>query len=86
MNPYEYEYLSTMAKMNDKQKEDFNQARKWLQRNWKTYSTEEFIDEYDFVESPDENKEQIYRNDSVHILYCKEYEYCEILLNEEEEE
>ncbi len=85
MNPYEMEYLQTMAKMNDKQKEDFKEAKEWLNKNWQKYTSDDFLDVYEFVEGGDEKRE-IYRNDTVHIMYADEYTYFEILLNEGKEE
>lgn len=85
MNPYEMEYLQTMAKMNDKQKEDFKEAKEWLDKNWQKYTSDDFLDVYEFVESADDKRE-IYRNDTVHIMYADEYTYFEILLNEGKEE
>lgn len=85
MNPYEMEYLQTMAKMNDKQKEDFKEAKEWLNKNWQKYTSDDFLDVYEFVENGDEKRE-IYRNDTVHIMYADDYTYFEILLNEGKEE
>lgn len=85
MNPYEMEYLQTMAKMNDKQKEDFKEAKEWLNKNWQKYTSDDFLDVYEFVDGGDEKRE-IYRNDTVHIMYADEYTYFEILLNEGKEE
>ena len=82
MNPYEYEYFKTMAGMNDKQKEDYKKAKEWLDEHWKEYTDEDFLDWYDFVEAADE-KQEIYRNDSIKIMFAKDYDYFEILLNEE---
>lgn len=78
------EYLQTMAKMNDKQKEDFKEAKEWLNKNWQNYTSDDFLDVY-FVDGGDEKRE-IYRNDTVHIMYADEYTYFEILLNEGKEE
>lgn len=83
MTRYEMNYIGTVAKMNDEQKKDFEEAKEWLNKNWRKYTDDDYFEAYAFVEAPDEKRE-VYRNNSVHIMYADDYTYFEILLNEGE--